>query len=164
MEARQTGGRLPPEGQMTRAILAGVLAMTVVSVSPQAQSKTGTVAIYKTPTCGCCSLWVKHLQQNGFTTKVTDMESLEDLKTTNNVPRQARSCHTAVVDGFVIEGHVPAAEIQRLLKERPKGVIGLAVAGMPIGSPGMEVQGVTPQAYNVLAFDKSGQTTIFAKH
>jgi hypothetical protein len=91
------------------------------------------------------------------------MESLEDVKTTNNVPRQARSCHTAVVDGFVIEGHVPAAEIQRLLKERPKGVIGLAVPGMPIGSPGMEVQGMTPQAYNVLAFDKSGQTTVFAK-
>jgi len=149
---------------MTRAMLAGVLAMTVVSVSPMAQGRTTAVAIYKTPTCGCCSLWVKHLAQNGFTTKVTDMESLEDVKTTNNVPRQARSCHTAVVDGYVIEGHVPAAEIQRLLKERPKGVIGLAVPGMPIGSPGMEVQGMTPQAYNVLAFDKSGQVTVFAKH
>jgi hypothetical protein len=148
---------------MTRAMLAGVLALTVVSVSPMAQGRKTAVAIYKTPTCGCCSLWVKHLEQNGFATKVTDMESLEDVKTTNNVPRQARSCHTAVVDGYAIEGHVPAADIQRLLKERPKGVIGLAVPGMPIGSPGMEVQGMTPQAYNVLAFDKSGQTTVFAK-
>jgi hypothetical protein len=149
---------------MTRAMLAGVLAMTVVSVSPLAQSKTRTVAIYKTPTCGCCSLWVKHLEQNGFTTKVTDMESLEDVKASHHVPRQTRSCHTAVVDGFVIEGHVPAADVQRLLKERPRGVIGLAVPGMPIGSPGMEVQGVTPQAYNVLAFDKDGKITVFAKH
>ncbi len=149
---------------MTRAMLAGVLAMTVVSVSPLAQSKTGTVAIYKTPTCGCCSLWVKHLQQHGFTTKVTDMDSVEDVKNTNGVPGQARSCHTAIVDGYVVEGHVPAADIQRLLKERPRGVIGLAVPGMPIGSPGMEVQGMSAQQYNVLAFDKSGQTTVFAKH
>jgi hypothetical protein len=149
---------------MTRAMLAGVLAMTVVSVSPLAQSKTGAVAIYKTPTCGCCSLWVKHLQQHGFTTKVTDMDSVDDVKNTNGVPRQARSCHTAIVDGYVVEGHVPAADIQRLLKERPRGVIGLAVPGMPIGSPGMEVQGMSAQQYNVLAFDKSGQTTLFAKH
>lgn len=149
---------------MTRALLAGVLALTVVSVSPMAQSRTGTVAIYKTPTCGCCSLWVKHLEQHGFTTKVTDMDSVDDVKNANNVPRQARSCHTAIVDGYVIEGHVPAADVQRLLKERPRGVIGLAVPGMPIGSPGMEVQGMSAQQYNVLAFDKSGQTTVFAKH
>ena len=149
---------------MTRAMLAGVLALTVVSVSPMAQSRTGTVAIYKTPTCGCCSLWVKHLEKHGFTTKVTDMDSVDDVKNTNNVPRQARSCHTAIVDGYVIEGHVPAADVQRLLKERPRGVIGLAVPGMPIGSPGMEVQGMSAQQYNVLAFDKSGQVTVFAKH
>jgi hypothetical protein len=129
-----------------------------------AQSRTGTVAIYKTPTCGCCSLWVKHLEKHGFTTKVTDMDSVDDVKNTNNVPRQARSCHTAIVDGYVIEGHVPAADVQRLLKERPRGVIGLAVPGMPIGSPGMEVQGMSAQQYNVLAFDKSGQVTVFAKH
>jgi hypothetical protein len=149
---------------MTRALLAGVLAMTLVSAPSMAQSRARTVMVYKTPTCGCCSLWVKHLEQNGFATKVTDMDSLEDVKANNNVPRQARSCHTAVVDGFAIEGHVPVADIQRLLKERPRGVIGLAVPGMPIGSPGMEVQGVTPQAYNVLAFDKAGQISVFAKH
>ena len=149
---------------MTRALLAGVLAMTVVGVSPLAQTKTGTVAVYKTPTCGCCSLWVKHLEQHGFTTKVSDLDSVDEVKNTYNVPRQARSCHTAVVDGYAIEGHVPASDIQRLLKERPRGVIGLAVPGMPIGSPGMEVQGVAPQTYNVLAFDKAGQATVFAKH
>lgn len=148
---------------MTRAMLAGVLAMTVVSVSPMAQSRP-TVTVYKTPTCGCCALWVKHLEQHGFATKVTDMESVDEVKATYNVPRQARSCHTAVVDGYAIEGHVPAGDVQRLLKERPRGVAGLAVPGMPIGSPGMEVQGVTAQQYNVLAFDKGGQTTVFAKH
>ena len=149
---------------MTRAMLVGVLAMTVVTVSPLAQGKAGTVAVYKTPTCGCCSLWVKHLEQHGFTTKVSDMDSVEEVKNTYNVPRQARSCHTAVIDGYAIEGHVPAADVQRLLKERPRGVIGLAVPGMPIGSPGMEVQGMSAQQYNVLAFDKNGQVTVFAKH
>jgi len=80
------------------------------------------------------------------------------------VPARARSCHTALVDRYVIEGHVPVKEIQRLLKERPAGVIGLAVPGMPIGSPGMEVSGVKPQPYNVLAFDKFGATTVYASY
>jgi len=81
------------------------------------------------------------------------------VKDKHNVPRQARSCHTALVGGYVIEGHVPAADIQRLLKERP-AILGLAVPGMPIGSPGME--GPNPQPYNVLAFDKKGQTSVFS--
>jgi hypothetical protein len=140
------------------------MAVSLVGVSSQAQSPSRAVAVYKTPTCGCCSLWVKHLEQHGFTTKVTDMASLEDVKAANHVPPQARSCHTAVVGGYVIEGHVPAADVQRLLKERPKGVIGLAVPGMPIGSPGMEVQGMKPHPYSVLAFDKAGTITVFARH
>jgi hypothetical protein len=149
---------------MRRTCLAVVMAMSVVGVSSHAQSPSRAVAVYKTPTCGCCALWVKHLEQHGFTTKITDMASLEDVKAANHVPRQTRSCHTAIVDGYVIEGHVPAADVQRLLKERPKGVIGLAVPGMPIGSPGMEVQGVKPQPYSVLAFDKAGTITVFARH
>ena len=148
---------------MTRAMLAGVLAMTVVSVSPLAQSKTGTVAIYKTPTCGCCSLWVKHLQQHGFTTKVTELEDVSAIKTKNGVPARAQSCHTAIVDGYVLEGHVPAADVQRLLKERP-AVAGLAVPGMPVGSPGMEVPNVKAQAFQVVSFDKQGGTRVFASH
>ena len=88
---------------------------------------------------------------------------MNTVKDTYGVPRQARSCHTAVVDGYTIEGHVPAADVQRLLKERPR-IVGIGVPGMPIGSPGMEVANVKPQAYDVLAFDKAGQTTVFASH
>ena len=149
---------------MMRAMLAGVMVVTAVMASPMAQTGTGTVAVYKTPTCGCCALWVTHLEQHGFTTKVTDMTSLEKIKADNRVPAKAQSCHTAIVGGYVVEGHVPAADVQRLLKERPKGVVGLAVAGLPIGSPGLEVQGTPAQQYNVLAFDGSGNTTVFAKH
>src|SRR5262245_35780689 len=92
------------------------------------------VTVYKDPSCGCCALWVKHLEQHGFVTKVIETADVNDIKTKNLVPRQARSCHTALVNGYAIEGHVPAADIQRLLKERP-AVAGLAVPGMPIGSP-----------------------------
>ena len=121
------------------------------------------VQVYKSPTCGCCANWVKHLQQHGFRTQVTDMENVADIKAQRGVPARAQSCHTAVVDGYVIEGHVPATDVQRLLKERP-AVLGLAVPGMPIGSPGMEVPNMKPQPYDVLAFDKQGQLRVFASH
>jgi hypothetical protein len=85
------------------------------------------------------------------------------IKAKHGVPARARSCHTAVVDGYVIEGHVPAEDVQRLLKQRP-ALVGLGVPGMPIGSPGMEVAGMKPQAFDVLAFDKTGQTTVFSSH
>ena len=118
-----------------------------------------TIEVYKTSTCGCCKVWVEHLRSNGFTVRATDVDDLSGIKAKHGVPARVQSCHTGVVNGYVVEGHVPAADIQRLLKERPK-VAGLAVAGMPIGSPGME--GANPQVYNVLAFDKAGKTTIFS--
>lgn len=121
------------------------------------------VDVYKDPTCGCCSKWVEHLQANGFTVRTTDTTELAAFKASHGVPPQAQSCHTALVDGYVIEGHVPAADVQRLLKERP-AIAGLAVPGMPIGSPGMEVAGVEPQAYDVMAFDADGGTRVFAAH
>lgn len=121
------------------------------------------VQVYKSPTCGCCALWVKHLEQAGFTTRVTETEDVAKIKAQRGVPARAQSCHTAVVDGYVIEGHVPAADVQRLLKERP-AVVGLAVPGMPIGSPGMEVPGQRAQPYDVVAFDKQGQMKVFASH
>jgi hypothetical protein len=106
---------------------------------------------------------VKHLQQHGFRTQVTETDDVAAIKARHRIPARAQSCHTAVVDGYVIEGHVPAADVQRLLKERP-AVIGLAVPGMPIGSPGMEVPNVKPQAYDVVTFDKQGQLKVFASH
>jgi hypothetical protein len=91
------------------------------------------------------------------------VEDITKLKASHGVPRQVQSCHTALVDGYVIEGHVPAADVQRLLKERP-AVAGIAVPGMPIGSPGMEVEGRKPDPYDVVTFDKQGQTKVFASH
>jgi hypothetical protein len=128
-----------------------------------AQRPAPVVQVYKSPTCGCCALWVKHLQQNGFTARVTEMDDVSTIKAQKGVPPRAQSCHTAVVDGYVIEGHVPASDVHRLLKERP-AVVGLAVPGMPIGSPGMEVSGQRAQRYDVLAFDRQGQVKVFASH
>ena len=144
-----------------RVMVALATVMTVDGLV--AQSKPLVVDVYKDPTCGCCINWVTHLRRLGFAAKTTDVSNLDEVKTKHNVPRQARSCHTALVGGYVIEGHVPAEDIQRLLKEKPP-IAGLAVPGMPIGSPGMEVQGVSAQPYDVLAFDKSERTYVFASH
>ncbi|MBI3047824.1 MAG: DUF411 domain-containing protein [Acidobacteria bacterium] len=121
------------------------------------------VNVYKSPTCGCCSKWVEHLRQDGFpvkTTLLTDGQ-LAELKARHRVPSQVQSCHTALVEGYVIEGHVPVADIRKLLQDRP-AIAGLAVAGMQRGSPGMEVFGAPPQTYSVLAFDKQGNVQLFA--
>ena len=137
-------------------------AVAVAGIRPLAQ-KGPAIQVYKDPSCGCCALWVDHLRKAGFVATVTDVADMTAIKDKRGVPRQARSCHTAVVDGYVVEGHVPVEDVQRLLKQRP-AVAGLGVPGMPIGSPGMEVAGMKPQPYDVLAFDKSGRTTVFSSH
>ncbi len=128
-----------------------------------AQQGASVVEVYKSATCGCCSKWVDHLRANKFTVRTTDTEDMDAVKARYKVPAVLQSCHTAIVGGYVIEGHVPAADVQRLLKERPD-VVGLAVPGMPAGPPGMEVPGQKADAYNVVAFDKAGRTTVFASH
>ena len=137
-----------------------MLAAVVVAVSAGAQSAPA-VAVFKSPTCGCCAKWVEHLRANGFAPTATNVDDINAVKTRHNVPKSVQSCHTALVGGYVIEGHVPASDIKRLLKERP-AISGLAVAGMPVGSPGME--GATPQPYDVLSFDKQGKTRVYATH
>lgn len=122
-----------------------------------------TVTVYKSPTCGCCAKWVTHLQENGFEVKTVDMPDVGPQKAQLGLPRALSSCHTAVVDGYVVEGHVPASDVKRLLTERPD-VAGIAVPGMPIGSPGMEVEGRAAQKYDVIAYTKDGQTSVFASH
>jgi hypothetical protein len=146
-----------------RGIIAAIVTFVLAGGGSLAGQRSGaTVEVFKTPTCGCCHLWVKHLEQNGFTTKVTDMDDLSAVKRKHGVPARATSCHTAIVNGYVLEGHVPAAEVKKLLIERP-AIAGLAVPGMPVGSPGMEV-GSTVQPYNVLSFDKTGETKLFASY
>jgi hypothetical protein len=120
------------------------------------------IQVFKTPTCGCCSVWVEHLKANGFTTKVTHLPSTAEYRRKFGVPEKLQSCHTAVVRGYAIEGHVPAQDIQRLLKSRSKAK-GLAVPGMPIGSPGME-QGDRRDAYSVLLFDSAGRVSEFKRY
>ena len=119
------------------------------------------VTVYKSPTCGCCTKWIAHLEANGFKVDAHDVADLTQIKLEHGVRRELTACHTALVDGYVIEGHVPAEDIRRLLQERPD-VVGLAVPGMPMGSPGME--GPTSKPYDVLTFDRNGNITVFAKH
>jgi hypothetical protein len=145
----------------TGAVLAATLT-TAAIVSAQ-RTASPTMEVYKSPTCGCCSKWVEHVQAAGFTAKVTEMDdaSLDALKTKRGIPRTAQSCHTALVGGYVVEGHVPADVVRRLLKERPQ-IAGLAVPGMPVGSPGMEM-GDRHDPYDVIAFARDGKTSVFAK-
>ena len=135
------------------ALSAGLLA-----ACSKADATLPSMTVFKSPTCGCCTKWVDHLEQSGFKVKITNMPDVSPMKERLRVPAALGSCHTAVIDGYVVEGHVPADVIQRLLKERPD-VTGLAVAGMPMGSPGME--GGTPQSYDIMAFTKSGQQYVY---
>jgi hypothetical protein len=119
------------------------------------------ISVYKNQYCGCCHEWIKHLQKNGFNVSTNDVPDTTPVRAKLGMPAELGSCHTAVIGGYVIEGHVPAADIQRLLKEKPKAV-GLAVPGMPAGSPGMESP--NPEPYNTLLVLKDGSTRVFAKH
>ena len=103
------------------------------------------------------------MEDNGFTVEIEDVQNLTPIKSRYNVPAELQSCHTAIVDGYVIEGHVPVEEVRRLLSERPD-VIGLAVPGMPVGSPGMEVEGVPPTPFQVIAFDTAGKMEVYASY
>mgnify|MGYP001216039414 FL=1 len=119
------------------------------------------VKVWKTPTCGCCGKWVKHMQAAGFRVEVTDIDNVEPIKTANGVPLSLASCHTALVGGYVVEGHVPASDVRRLLKEKP-AILGLIAPGMPAGSPGMDVPDSPP--FEVLSLGKDGKTEVYATH
>jgi hypothetical protein len=120
------------------------------------------MTVYKAPECDCCGRWVDHLRQAGFEVKVQEVsqQELGVVKARNGIRPELASCHTAEVEGYVIEGHVPADAIARLLQEKPD-VAGLAVPGMPIGSPGMEMPGRAPERYDVLALQKDGSTEVY---
>jgi hypothetical protein len=120
------------------------------------------ITVFKDPDCGCCKSWIDHLRKHGFDVAVRDTSDVSAAKRTGRVPAQLHSCHTAFVNGYVVEGHVPAADIQRLLRDKPR-VAGIAVAGMPAGSPGMEVPGRADK-YDVVAFNRDGTTRVFASH
>ncbi|MEQ9362762.1 MAG: DUF411 domain-containing protein, partial [Leptospirales bacterium] len=119
------------------------------------------MVVYKTPTCGCCGKWVEHMRDAGYSVEVREQESLNDVKQRYKIPGEMQSCHTAVIDGYFVEGHVPAKVLKRFLKEAPAGARGLAVPGMPIGSPGMEV-GDRQDPYDVLVLKQSNAASVYA--
>lgn len=131
--------------------------------SPPAATATSdsVLEVYKSPTCGCCGAWVEHMESNGYTVNVHEQQNLQSIKEQAGILPGKGSCHTAFIEGYAIEGHVPAADVDRLLKERPDAR-GLTVPGMPVGSPGMEM-GDRKDAYDVLLFDEDS-TEVFSHH
>jgi len=143
---------------LMKALLAGVTlpllpAGVVAAAKPQ-------ITMYKTAGCGCCKDWVAHLEQNGFAVVAHDVPGTGPYRERYGVPRALASCHTAVIDGYAIEGHVPAEEIKRLIAEKPKAR-GLSVPGMPVGSPGMELDGERRDAFDVVLFDDAGKREVY---
>jgi hypothetical protein len=155
--------------RISRVVLGVVsIAFAGLSVGVAAEQKPAAapqkVTVYKTSTCGCCRLWVDHMKANGFDVQAMDV-SAADVRAVSKaagLPENGSSCHTAKVGNYVVEGHVPASDIQRMLKEKP-AIAGIAAPGMPMGSPGME-QGGAKEAYDVMAFTKDGKMTVYSKH
>ena len=137
-------------------------ALAVAAEPQQGKSAQPQMTVFKDPNCGCCKAWVEYVRKHAFTVTTKDTSDLTAIKQSARVPADHRSCHTAFVNGYVIEGHVPIEDIKRLLAEKPK-IAGLAVGGMPIGSPGMEM-GNRKDTYDVVAFTRGGTTRVFAKH
>lgn len=136
------------------------LADALPSQAKQASHAQYSIDMYKSPTCGCCGKWADHLRQSGFEVIEHKRDDMTAVKAQYGVPNKLSSCHTALIDGYIIEGHVPAADVERLLKERPN-IAGLTAPGMPMKSPGMQAVGQKPEGYDVLAFTHDGTTTVF---
>ena len=147
--------------RMMLMISALALLLTACGAAPAPDSDAIEVHVFKSPYCGCCGQWIAYMEDNGFDVTVEEVENMAVIKARYHVPPQLESCHTAIVDGYVVEGHVPVREINRMLVERPE-ILGIAVAGMPIGSPGMD--GSPAQPFDVVAFDRQGQTLVYGSY
>lgn len=141
--------------------IGALLAPALWAGEPVATTGPVKMTVYKSPTCGCCAKWVEYLEERDFDVTVVEQANLQTVKGQFGITPRLQSCHTAVVDGYAIEGHVPAEDIRRLLGERP-AVAGLTAPGMPPYSPGM--MSIEPRGYDVLTFDRSGETTIFSSY
>ncbi|MDQ6975204.1 MAG: DUF411 domain-containing protein [Mariprofundaceae bacterium] len=148
------------------AMLFSVYAATMATAeekTPATKANDQTINMYKSPTCACCADWAKHMRSAGFTVTEHKREDMNAIKKQYGVPRALTSCHTALIGGYIIEGHVPAKDVARLLKERPN-IVGLTAPGMPMKSPGMQKEGLAPQSYDVLSFNSNGKTKVFAHY
>jgi len=149
--------------QVLAIVPASFAGLFAVRAAAQTAATKEPITVYRDPTCGCCHKWIQHAEANGF--KVTDViGDMAPIRSRFNIPSNLQSCHTTIVRGFVIEGHVPAADVKKLLaaKPAPAGIIGLTIPGMPQSAPGMDAVPFRP--YDVLTFDKNGRTTLFARH
>jgi hypothetical protein len=138
----------------------GSVVLFAAAFSPVAMA-ANAIDVYRDPSCGCCGAWVSYLRAQGYTVTVHEDQAMAAVKTRLGVPIDAASCHTALIDGYVIEGHVPVEDIRRLLAERPNAR-GLAAPGMPVGSPGMEMG--APERYDVVLIEQDGSSGVFATH
>lgn len=146
-----------------RGFLFAATAALVLIMSPADQALATEINMFKSPSCDCCSGWADHLHKEGFMVVEHKKKDMDAIKSLYGVPEKLASCHTAVIDGYVIEGHVPADDIKRMLKEKPK-IVGLTAPGMPMKSPGMQKPGLPPKGYDVLSFDKSGNSQVYTKY
>lgn len=144
--------------------LAAASPMAASSAMAKGTLQTGPrqITIYKTPWCGCCDGWVSHMREAGYVTQVRVLQDLAPIRAEHGIPDRLASCHTGVIGGYAIEGHVPAADVARLLRERPEGARALSAPGMPAGSPGMEAAGHQP--YVTWLIDGEGQARVFGRH
>jgi hypothetical protein len=151
--------------RLASPVLLALVALVATASAPAATTPAAVkphIEVWKDPNCGCCTSWVEHLKQHGFDVAFHDTSDVTPAKNRGHVPLMLRTCHTAFVNGYAIEGHVPAADIARLLAEKP-AIAGLGVAGMPAGSPGMEMGGQT-EHYQVIAFTRTGAQRVYASH
>ena len=148
---------------MKRRLFLKTLVATASAGMLNARAEAQVIDVYKTESCGCCIAWVEHLQANGFKVNVKNVPDTGPYRKKYGIPQELGSCHTGTVQGYAIEGHVPAREIKRLLKERPKA-IGLAVPGMPTGSPGMEVEGRPADKYEVMLVTADGKHSVYQRY
>ena len=147
----------------TRRAMLGLISSAGVGLATGVRAATRpTIKVWKDPNCGCCTGWVEHLRRNGFIATIVETADMQAVKTRLGVPAELAACHTAEIARYIIEGHVPAQAITRLIAEKPDA-IGLAVPGMPVGSPGMEV-GDRRDPYQVLLIDKRGRDSVFARY
>ena len=142
--------------------VAGVAGASLLATRGSSAQAKLPLTVFKDKNCGCCHLWVEHMTANGFAASVTDSTNMPAVRTKYKVPPALQSCHTAIAGNYVIEGHVPAADVKRLLAQKPAGIVGLTIPGMPQSAPGMDIKPFQP--YTVLTFDAKGATTVFAKH
>ncbi|MBW8368362.1 MAG: DUF411 domain-containing protein [Arenimonas sp.] len=152
-----------PVAQAPAPASAPAAAPSLVAEGSPAASPLPRLVVHKSPTCGCCSAWIKHVEKAGYPVEVVNGEDLNPLKLAIGVPAGKGSCHTAIVEGYFIEGHVPVEDVARLLAERPDAR-GLTVPGMPVGSPGMEVPSGEVQPYTVYLVNRDGSSTPFSQH